>query len=500
MRNSLTLPTPPTPSTPSTPIPPPGPLAMPGPPGPLAPIASLAPIALVCLAGLTGCPDRTVSGIVPEQIGEVTKDIPVTTEIDLLFVIDDSGSTKDKQTVFAANFPRFVQALDAFPEGRPNLHIGVVSTTVDLGVANIGGCPHPAPEDDGLLHNQPSGACAAPADRYIVDVADPAGGRRTNYTGTLEGALSCVAQIGSDGCGFEAPLEAMKRALDGSRPENAGFLRKNAFLVVVFLVDEDDASIGDPAFFAGAPPTSDFGAQPLQAYQCDQPISPTSAGSYTNCRPRTDSLLTAPGRYHELLSTIVPPGRTIVATIGGDPKPSIDVGPLTIGGRVVQQLALMPSCAATINGNPAIGRPALRLADFTSRFGDHGLFRTVCQPDYSQALADIGGLIATSVSPCLEGDLVTDDLDADEPGAQLECNVSDVTFDPEPAEALIPRCAMLDADHPDPAGARPCWWTQRDPAACGATATQLELHIERTAPPAPGTSVRARCATRGSGA
>src|SRR5688572_1887835 len=88
---------------------------------------------LAGLAGLTGCPDRAVAELEPAAAGEIAKDIPVDVEIDLLFVIDNSGSTADKQTVFAQNFPRFVQALEAFDEGLPNLHIGVVSTSIDLG-------------------------------------------------------------------------------------------------------------------------------------------------------------------------------------------------------------------------------------------------------------------------------------------------------------------------------------------------------------------------------
>ena len=461
---------------------------------PRSPAPALA--AALALTLLAGCPDRTVSELTPVQVGEVTKDIPVSVDIDLLFVIDNSGSTRDKQTVFAANFPRFVQALDAFPQGRPNLHIGVVSSTVDLGVSGIGGCPHPASADNGLLHNTPSGACAAPSGRFLLDVAEPGGGRRTNYSGGLDDALSCIAQIGDQGCGFEAPLEAMKRALDGTRPENAGFLRKGAFLVVVFLVDEDDASIGDPLFFAGPAQTSDFRAQPAFAYQCDQPISPTAGGSYTNCRVRTDSFLTDPASYFELLSTVTSPGRSVAALIGGDPRASISTGPVTLLNGT-QPLALQPTCQATINGNVAIGRPAIRLMDFVSRFGDRGLFRTVCQPDYSQTLADIGELVGGAVSPCLEGTLDTSDVDGDNPGTQLECNVSDVQLEPVEVETSIPRCEMADADHPRAGDPRPCWWTAPNPDACGAFATQLELRVERTAPAAPGTSVRVRCATRG---
>jgi hypothetical protein len=458
------------------------------------PARSLPALALPALALLAGCPDRTVAELAPVQAGEIAKDIPVSVDIDLLFVIDNSGSTGDKQTVFAQNFPRFVQALDAFEAGRPNLHIGVVSSTVDLGVSGVGGCPRPAPNDNGLLHNTPNGSCAAPAGRYIIDVADPGGGRKTNYTGTLGDTLSCIAQIGSSGCGFEAPLEAMKRALDGTRPENAGFLRKGAYLVVVFLVDEDDASIRDPLFFAGPPQTSDFRAQPGFAYQCDQQISLTAGGNYTSCRVRTDSFLTDPALYFEFLSTVKPPGRSVVALIGGDPRATISTGPISTP-QLQQQLALQPTCQATINGNLAIGRPAIRLMDFVSRFGESGLFRSICQPDYSQTLADIGQLVAQKVSPCLEGTVDTADIDDDNPGTQLDCTVADVQLDPVETETPIPPCEMADADLPRAGDRRPCWWTRPNPTTCDGTATQLELHVERTAPAAPGTSVRVRCAT-----
>src|SRR6185312_6306534 len=67
-------------------------------------------------------------------------DAPTSPNLDVLFMIDNSASTADKQTVFASDMPAFVAALDQFPGGRPNLHIGVVDSTLDLGVAEPG-CP-----------------------------------------------------------------------------------------------------------------------------------------------------------------------------------------------------------------------------------------------------------------------------------------------------------------------------------------------------------------------
>src|SRR5262249_13490511 len=148
------------------------------------------------------------------------------------------------------NFHNFVAALDRFPTGRPNLHIGVVTSTVDTG-SGQSSC-HPVTGQSGLPQNtalDPAFPCAPPtADRFLSDVAQ-GGGRLVNYSGTLDQALSCIAHVGDRGCGFEETLEGMKRALDGSRPENAGFLRSAAFLAVVILTDEDDCS-AQPSLFA----------------------------------------------------------------------------------------------------------------------------------------------------------------------------------------------------------------------------------------------------------
>ena len=91
-----------------------------------------------------------------------------------------------------------------------------------------------------------------------------------------------------------------------------------------------------------------------------------------------------------------------------------------------QPLALLPSCNATINGNPAIGRPAVRLASFLSNFGDRGRFYSICQSDYSAALTDIGKTLFNAISPCLEGDVDPTDVDPNNPGTQLQCTVTDV--------------------------------------------------------------------------
>ncbi len=467
---------------------------------------------------VTGCPDRSIDKIGPIQNGVAIKKIPISADIDILFVIDNSTSTLDKQTVFSQNFPRFVQALDAFPMGRPNLHIGVVNTTVDIatpGYANGNvGCPTPDPRDNGLLQNTPKVAgCVPPNGQFISDLKNPDGTRTMNYTGTLEQTLSCIALIGAEGCGFEAQLEAMKRALDGSRPENAGFIRNGAYLGVIILTDEDDASVKNNAVFSLPDATvggkNDFRVQPLFAYQCATSISATVGGTYKNCTPRTDSYLQDPHYYSQFLSGVKDLSQIVVAAIAGPPpglqtndnppqtanSPDITTGPLALNG-LSQSLALQPSCSATINGNPAIGRPGVRLASFLGDFGDHGRFYTVCQSDYSAALADIGKTLFNAISPCLEGHIDPTDADPANPGTQLQCTVSDVQVDDKSGTTgtVIPACKMQDPTTPAANGARPCWWVNQNPTACPAPDTGFELKLVRTQPPATGTNVVVECA------
>jgi hypothetical protein len=470
------------------------------------------PAALLAL--VAGCPDRSLSIVTPQQGGAVVKKIPVSADIDILFVIDNSASTQDKQTVFAANFPRFVAALDAFPTGRPNLHIGVIGvidTTVDIGAQGYGpGCPSPDPADNGKLQNTARGTgCSAPNGFFLSDLKTSGGTRQVNYSGTLDQALSCIAQVGDQGCGFEAPLEAMKRSLDGSRQENSGFVRDGAYLAVIFLTDEDDASTKDASVFAipdaQAGGHTDFRVQPLFAYSCDTAISNSAPGTYSNCKARTDSYLQDPAFYASFLSSVKDPAQLVVAVIGGPPPglmtnddppqtansaTDIMTGPLTLNGNT-QPLALEPSCSATINNDPAVGRPAIRLASFLSNFGSRGRFYSVCQGDYSAALTDIGKTLFNAISPCLEGPVDPTDIDPSNPGTQLDCNVEDTQGS---VSTTIPRCPMQDASTPAANGPRPCYWIDNNPTTCPAPDTGYELNLVRTEPPAIGTTVDVECA------
>ena len=386
----------------------------------------------------------------------------LTNQLDVLFVVDNSVNGPVAQELLDANFGNFVNALDAFPRGRPDLHIGVVTTTVGTGVASVGNCPQAAPDDDGLMVNtaRVMTGCAGPSGQFIADLGNSDGTRTTNYApSTLQQVFGCIADVGSTGCGIEQPLEAMKRALDGTRPENAGFLRPDANLAVVFLADEDDVSVADPSAWS----LSDLDQlQWLFTYTCDQPMSTTAPGTYTNCHERDNSFLAPTASYVDFLTSLVDPGQLIVATVGGDPATT------TVQTANAPALGLAPSCTATINGNAHPYWPGIRLATFASAFGDHAVSGTSCASDYSPALTNIAARIQQVMGPCLDRAIDPSDRDAANAGVQPACTTTQ-------GGRMVPACAMLDATTPDPANPGPCVWYAPDASCSGGAG--LAVHV-----------------------
>src|SRR5882672_2595745 len=106
---------------------------------------------LVATVLSAGCPNREVAAVDPNQQKEEKKLIPVGSNrnIDILFVVDNSGSMAQEQAALATNFPLFMAVLNAIQGGLPNVHIGVVSSNVGVGGYNIPGCTGMG--DDGKL-------------------------------------------------------------------------------------------------------------------------------------------------------------------------------------------------------------------------------------------------------------------------------------------------------------------------------------------------------------
>jgi len=163
----------------------------------------------VAMLALAGCPDRTIAEVPVDQDKIEQLDIPAVPKgFDLLFVIDDSGSMVDEQTSLRANFPKMIEVLEQLEGGLPDLHIGVL--TPNLGASAIDGS---VAAPIGACNGQGEAGALRALDgvRFLSDQPDGVGGRIRNHGGTLAEAFGELANVGSNGCGIEQHLEAIKR-------------------------------------------------------------------------------------------------------------------------------------------------------------------------------------------------------------------------------------------------------------------------------------------------
>lgn len=129
------------------------------------------------------------------------------TIVDVLFIVDDSGSMGEEQQNLAANLGAFIEAANAW---GADYRIGV--TTTDLG---LGGALQGSPE-----------------------VVTPE---------TWESFLGNVI-VGTNGSGFEQGLASAALALGGPFKK---YLREEATLVIIFVSDEDDFSPDEALSYLG---------------------------------------------------------------------------------------------------------------------------------------------------------------------------------------------------------------------------------------------------------
>ncbi len=424
-----------------------------------------------------------VAKVVPAHDGVETKDLDAVPnrDVDILFVIDNSGSMAEEQSSLRANFGKFMDVLATIEGGMPNVHIGVVTSSMGqsasdgTGSAAFGaGCAGAG--DDGVMRMAPN-----ISGRFIIDEESAGGARTRNYAGSLADAFSALADVGTAGCGIEQHLAATKRALTNTT--NAGFLREHAKLAVIFIADEDDCSLAHKALFEGATDGTIVNFRCTSAgIECDGSDDLETPGLRTECHPKADSqyLHDVDGYVDFLRGLKADPSRdVIVAGIVGDPDP-VEITKDNAGHSL-----LKPSCQ--YSGQFAY--PAVRTADFLSQF-ELSVRETICGADLSDALVQIGALLKRGFGdPCFESVLA--DLDPDTAGLQPDCAVSDVQVRPDGnagLEYVIPPCSL---------GANtPCWRVELDEAKCFYTPTKLKLVVDRggVIPPSD-IHLRASCVT-----
>ncbi len=146
-------------------------------------------------------------------------------KVDILWVVDDSGSMSEEQTQLANNFNAFISFADTL---GVDYQVGVITTEVND--ASTSGIMWACNGFNTIIRN--TDANRVMAFQCAANVTNPPNGNRRPNPG------------GSDS--QEAGLQAARIALDvpNVNMANAGFLRADARLAVMVVSDEDDQSDG----------------------------------------------------------------------------------------------------------------------------------------------------------------------------------------------------------------------------------------------------------------
>jgi hypothetical protein len=391
--------------------------------------------------------DRRPSAPVPNVCGRFEQ-VEVR-NLDFLFVIDNSGSMKEEQAALQRELPRMVERLtsgDTDGDGAEDmlpieeLHLGVVSSDMGLvGIVGIEKCEGLG--DDGVLQHAPSPevrGCSASYPPFLTYRS------ATDDVAQVARDLSCIAVLGTDGCGFEQPLEAALKALWPSSDDsitflgdaqgggrtghgdaaNAGFLRPShradtSLLAVVVVTDEDDCSSKDTSHL-----------RPAHFLDPSREADRTLIGQGLNarCLLNPDNLHDVTG-YADALRALRPDseGLVVLGVIAGIPAELVTRDALAAvdfadpGGReafyedLLADPMMQPKIDPQGTPDPADDRvqascetpnglayPPVRLVETARAFGRDAVVQSICQDDFGPAIdAILAAITRASTQACV---------------------------------------------------------------------------------------------------
>jgi hypothetical protein len=394
----------------------------------------------------TACDDD--SGLIripdpPVQIDEL-KQKPAAL-VDILWVVDNSGSMVEEQTSLAQNFDKFITGLTTCqgtgvandvcdfttktcsasggPCNPPDYHIGVIATDVlsdfdkgklrrvGLCVPSVGGTPTGGDHQYCLGSN----ADCTSGDNRTCDMGQAIG----FITPTTQGgnnAFSRAVRVGVSGSGRESGVQAAAMALGRNADrtsgaylpapaENAGFLRAEASLFLIFVSDEDDNSFGlVPYFYRAFESVKGAGNEGLVSVSgivgdpdADGLMGPERGGcpaAPADPSARAGTRYVALGMYSRGLAAefrvcdqgrlACPEGQSCKNPVPDLPGVCVpnqcqidqDCGNFKCGDR---------GCATCENATCAL--PAPRFLELLSK---NGVFGSICAPDYGVVLGSLG--------------------------------------------------------------------------------------------------------------
>jgi len=444
--------------------------------------------------------------------------LQINDDVDLLFVIDNSGSMAEEQALLAQHIAALIDPLEA---AGANYRVGV--TTTDSGNPRCGGgtpeggnlvlssCVDRVAQGEFMFAGEDfSAACTGVCSKSDADLVVRA--TTTHYDSEekprkwierIEGqsnidgasvleALQCYLPQGVAGCGFESHLESMYLALanatSSASANNYGFLRESAQLAIVIVSDETDCSYNPMTkeifttnkVFWNDP--SD--PAPTSAVCWRAGVACTGAGpTYSEChaenrdidgQPTDDpskAALQPVRKYIDFVRSIEsdkqlldPAQRVKVSLITGVPVGYEDfnseIGYEDAPNTDFQvNFGIGPGCVV---GDPDLPEtaavPPVREREFAEAFvldDAHRNLYSICQADYSASLAAIGEELAEAIVPtCMPGCVA--DKDPETPVLDPNCQLYEDNIALATSVPIAP-CAEVNGAWTPPAGQTVCF-------------------------------------------
>ncbi len=439
-----------------------------------SPFAALVGASLTAGIAVSGCIERPLAAVNPCVVSGVVEEVGVANvdKVDVLFVIDNSGSMLQEQAALSGQISRLVRVLasgdlneDGARDFEPvkDLHVGV--TTTDLGTAptRVGTCNESGGQNGALVTSPavPTSACQS---SYTPVQSFQPGGAMTAED--FARGVACLAETGITGCGFEQQLEATLRAVTpstsnvtfygGTRGQgdlaNQGLIRPDSLLAIILLSDEEDCSASDPAVFDAQSPLSL--ADPIPgvagqntrcarlASQVTHPITRYIDGLLDLRRDNPDLLVFAPivGVPPEIVTDVE---NQNFGAILDHPRMRIELDnegttcPITTGGMTTPQPrgCLVPACQST-NGRADPARRIVEVARGLEAQGANAVVQSICQEDYRPVL----DAILKKIADALDGTCLPRALNPDDQG-EVPCVVAETL----PKTGDITRCSQLES-------------------------------------------------------
>jgi hypothetical protein len=187
-------------------------------------------------------PDCTPSGV--GHVSSELTQVVGSSKVDIIWVVDNSGSMLPYQAALALNFESFI---DSFLQTGNDFKMGITTTDAD-------------PNDYQAVDGYPKdpGACG----KFVVNPLTPIFPKVLTSVmeeNMLKTFFAANINVGTSGAYNETGLEAARLALEN----NPGFLREDAYLAIIIVSDENDVS----------PQTTQFYADLYKSYKPNNPDS-----------------------------------------------------------------------------------------------------------------------------------------------------------------------------------------------------------------------------------